>query len=65
MFVLLAASAVASEPTRQRGTASVRIVEPATATREEFEAAPPTQKRVIIIKNKDGRLFKVEVIDFQ
>ena len=68
MFVLLALAATVAAPPpapSAAAQATVRILRPVTASEREWKQTPSPRKREIIVKEADGRMTRVRVIEHE
>jgi hypothetical protein len=68
-MLLFPAAIVASPPTTVRtevqATATIRIERPAIANSEEWKRSPKSQRREIIVRDRNGRPTQLRLIEYQ
>lgn len=67
MFLALAAAAAPGTPPPVASTAqaSVRLLHAQSASKKDWEAADPSHKREILVKEADGRMTRVRLIEHE
>lgn len=67
MLLIAAAAMISSHPpaVRVESTATVRIERPATASREEWERIPHSSRREKIVRDEEGQLVLMRIVDYQ
>lgn len=66
VLLALAATAIAApRPPSAAAQATVRVLRPVTASEREWKQTPSPHKREIIVKEADGRMTRVRVIEHE
>lgn len=67
MFLALAAAAATETPPRVASTAeaSVRLLHAQSASKKDWEAADTSHKREILVRESDGRMTRVRLIEHE
>ena len=66
MFLALAAAATEAPPrVASTAEASVRLLHAQSASKKDWEAADPSHKREILVRESDGRMTRVRLIEHE
>lgn len=65
LIVMAAAEATAIPRTAVESTATVRIERPAQASARDWERSSPVQKRETVVKDEQGRLVTLRIVELQ
>jgi hypothetical protein len=63
--VLLLAALAAVSPPQVQAQATVRILRPVRVTSADWDKVPANKRREVTIREKDGRVVTVRLIEFE
>jgi len=64
-LALAAATAPAAVRPTPQARATVRVLTPGTSTVREWDEAPASRRREIVVQEPDGRRTRLRLIDFE